>query len=153
MSMVSYAIVTGSTPVPATILLIKRGKYMNLMWMFYWIDTSSNIADFLMVISIAGIIFIFIGLFIYLACSEDFEDLTRQRFFNFFKIGVPLFLIIMLISLFIPSKETSYKMVAASAAQTVYSSPEAKEVGVKLLSLINKKLDELTKEDSKTGKK
>lgn len=46
------------------------------------------------------------------------------------------------IAVITPTPKTAYMMVGAYATQKVAESPEAKEVGTKLLMLINQKLDE-----------
>lgn len=120
---------------------------MSLMWIFYWIDVIAKISVFLKIISVA---FLIAGVYCFIFYfSEDSGDgeikyLKKYSFILFFS-GC----FILLISLFMPSKETSYKMVASYAAQEVYESPQAKEIGNKLIVLANKKLDDLLKEESK----
>ncbi len=131
---------------------------MTLMWMFYWIDVLSSISTYLMTLSIIGIFISSICSVICIvsgadATDDDYTRTWRESLVKFCKISFPSFLIMMLISIFIPSQETSYKMVAATAAQAVYESPQAKDVGDKLLSLVNNKLEEFIKKDSKDDNK
>lgn len=56
------------------------------------------------------------------------------------------------IGTFIPSERTAYIMVAAYAAQKVAESPEVRDTGDRVLTLINSKLDQLILE-AQTPKK
>ncbi len=131
---------------------------MSLMWMFYWIDTIDSLINLFTFLGISGLIIATISFIFYLgnrfnidsSHEDNPSDPVALVFKKIFKVTLPIGIIFIILSILAPSKETSYKMVAASAAQTVYESKEAKEVGNKLLSLINKKLDELS--DSPKGK-
>jgi hypothetical protein len=49
------------------------------------------------------------------------------------------------VGVLIPSKQTIYMMAAAKVGQDIVASPETKEIGGKVLQLINQKLDEQLK--------
>lgn len=58
------------------------------------------------------------------------------------KIIGPIVTLLAFIALLIPSKQTIYMMAAAKVGEEIVQAPETKEIGSKVLKLINEKLDE-----------
>jgi hypothetical protein len=61
-------------------------------------------------------------------------------------IGAAMFFVV---ASFLPSEKTSYLMAAGKVSQDIITAPETKEVGVKILKILNQKLDEQVKEEKK----
>lgn len=67
-----------------------------------------------------------------------------KKFFYLGLIGV-------VIALALPNERTSYLMAAGYTAQTIAESPASKEIGGKVLTIINQKLDNMVDEGVKAA--
>jgi len=89
--------------------------------------------------------FLALGLF----CTTFFVGMLTDGGFNdiwknlrpFVLWIVPLFMICGIINTLLPSEKTAYTMVGAYAAQKIALDPRTQEVGGKVMTLINQKLD------------
>lgn len=88
--------------------------------------------------------------------SEPSEDRYDNREYEVHKrakrsLKISLLLLIPAFSLcvIIPSGQTVYLMAGAKISQDIITAPETKEIGNKLLKVINTKLDEQLKEEKK----
>lgn len=113
---------------------------MSAMWVIYLADVSQGLSVFFGISAAIGIVG---GIGAAAFCS-DFDIKTK----------IPMALIIAgvlsaPISILLPSKQTIYMMAAAKVGQDIVTAPETKEVGGKLLKLLNQKLDEQLSEKKK----
>ena len=86
-----------------------------------------------------------------IATLESYNDTAAAK--RWFKRSVISLAILGFLSTLIPTERTAYIMVAAYAAQKVAESPEVRDTGDKVLTLINSKLDQLILEASEPKKK
>ena len=105
-------------------------------------------------IFMAVILMIIIGSFIYYSIEFIENNIYGNKSFNESKSAkgkqvllnikrLIISLVVLSVSLvFVPSKETSYTMLAAYAAQQVAENPKAEQISGKVLEIINNKLDE-----------
>ena len=85
------------------------------------------------------------------ASLESYNDTAAAK--RWFKRSVISLAILGFLSTLIPTERTAYIMVAAYAAQKVAESPEVRDTGDKVLTLINSKLDQLILEANEPKKK
>ena len=85
------------------------------------------------------------------ACLESYNDTAAAK--RWFKRSVISLAILGFLSTLIPTERTAYIMVAAYATQKVAESPEVRDTGDKVLTLINSKLDQLILEANEPKKK
>jgi hypothetical protein len=108
---------------------------MTAMWIIYLADVSGSLQIFLGLIGgiVGFVLFMFSAL-----CEWKFDEMKK------FKAGTMLAgaLIATLISVLMPDKQTIYMMAAAKVGQDIVQAPETKEIGDKVLKLINQKLDD-----------
>lgn len=71
---------------------------------------------------------------------------ARKRMVQGVKWGLPLIIVLSCIQVLIPTEKTAYTMVGAYAAQKVAEDPRVKDVGGKVLTIINQKLDQYVEE-------
>lgn len=71
--------------------------------------------------------------------------LVEDSDYKISKTLIAVFILSGTISVAIPSEKTAYLMVGAYATQKVAETPEAKEIGIKVLKIVNEKLDKLAK--------
>jgi hypothetical protein len=71
---------------------------------------------------------------------------ARKRMVQGIKWGVPAVVVLSFIAVLIPTEKTAYTMVGAYAAQKVAEDPRVKDVGGKVLTIINQKLDQYVDE-------
>lgn len=108
------------------------------------LDTTKGVAIIgLVLLTITSVI---IGLMAYCDSntSED-EIVIKKAFSSLLKIT----LLLLIISILIPSQKTMYLMASTEAAKSVLANPEVKKIGDKVTSIINEKLDEILKKEGK----
>lgn len=121
---------------------------MELALLVYSVSLLDGILTFLTFASIVvalGLVASGIG------CLEGYGDTEKPKLW--FKRSLIALFIIVFVSTFIPNERTAYMMVAAYATQRIAETPEAKETGDKVLTLINGKLDQLILEANEPKKK
>jgi hypothetical protein len=110
---------------------------MEFALVVYLISILDNVKAFL----VTGIITCCLITFcMFLFEYSDFGEFTHKKTAAFLIFISVVFGILCAI---IPSEQNAYKIAAAYGAQQVYQSDEAKEVGKKLMIVINNKLDEM----------
>ena len=113
---------------------------MTLALIVYLISISENITSFLQAGGACVLIVVFcVGLW-----SVINESSFPKKLSAWMAIIAALFFGL---AALIPSEKAGYAIAAAYGAQQVYQSEEAKEIGSKLLKVINNKLDEAAKEN------
>lgn len=116
---------------------------MSLITIIYLADIVCGVKTITAICSVVLSVMIIIYL-----CEIHLENRVEVR--NSLKKVVYKYITILIsmatIFVFSPSKEAIYMMAGAKSVQTVYDSPEAKEIGTKIMSIVNKKLDEQLKE-------
>lgn len=122
---------------------------MSLSAMLYWIDVLENIQSVLLTCFIFSIIISFIVGFVTIM-HYDQQHKGYEQALYVFKFAVVSSIMIGTVMSFIPRKQTMYLMIGVGAAQDIVNNPKVQEVGGKVLSIINQKLDEL---DNKGEKK
>ena len=121
---------------------------MELALLVYAISLLEGLRTFLVVAAFAaGMVIIGSGI----ATLESYNDTAVAK--RWFKRSVISLAILGFLSTLIPTERTAYIMVAAYATQKVAESPEVRDTGDKVLTLINSKLDQLILEASEPKKK
>ena len=121
---------------------------MELALLVYAISLLEGLRTFLVVAAFAaGMVIIGSGI----ATLESYNDTAAAK--RWFKRSVITLAVLGFISTFIPTERTAYIMVAAYATQKVAESPEVRDTGDKVLTLINSKLDQLILEANEPKKK
>lgn len=78
---------------------------------------------------------------------------ARGLMVKIFKISATVLILSLLIRIMIPSERTAYTMVGAYAAQKIAQDPKTVQVGEKVYTLINQKLDEFIAEGIEKAEK
>jgi cytochrome b subunit of formate dehydrogenase len=112
------------------------------MWTIYFIDVLENIGCIAGIILVVSCIIAFIS-----GMSAVMDDSMRAQ--HIFKRTTVAIALSALFIIFVPAKKTMYLMVGAYAVERVVETPEAKEFGSKLLTIVNSKLDEMIEKESK----
>lgn len=121
---------------------------MELALLVYAISLLEGLRTFLVVAAFAaGMVIIGSGI----ATLESYNDTAVAK--RWFKRSVISLAILGFLSTLIPTERTAYIMVAAYATQKVAESPEVRDTGDKVLTLINSKLDQLILEANEPKKK
>lgn len=123
---------------------------MELALLVYSISLLEGLRTFLVVAGFAAVM----GTVVSGALTlEAYDDTTKTKLW--FKRSIIALAVVGFTGVLVPSERTAYIMVAAYATQKVAETPEVKETGDKVLTLINSKLDQLILEASepKKGKK
>jgi hypothetical protein len=123
---------------------------MDLALLVYGVSLLEKVQGFLVFLAVAfGVLTFFFFLFNVVDGKSPFVLRTIS---NAVACGVLAFLAIL-----IPSEKTAYTMVGAYAAQKIATDPRTQEVGGKVLTIINQKLDSYVdagiKEAEKQAKK
>ena len=123
---------------------------MELALLVYAISLLEGLRTFLVVATAAAVVGIVAS---GIATIDGYGDTTKAKLW--FKRSIIALAVIGFTGVLVPTERTAYIMVAAYATQKVAESPEVKETGDKVLTLINSKLDQLILEASepKKGKK
>ena len=121
---------------------------MELALLVYAISLLEGLRTFLVVAAFAaGMVIIGSGI----ATLESYNDTAAAK--RWFKRSVITLAVLGFLSTLIPTERTAYVMVAAYATQKVAESPEVRDTGDKVLTLINSKLDQLILEANEPKKK
>lgn len=104
---------------------------MSPMTILYFADIATGLSVFLLT---SGVVLLLFGFFVFIE-TDKFALKAKVLF-----IFVPI--ISIFIGILIPGKNTIYMMFSVDALQQVAATPEAKEIGSKILKLANQKLDE-----------
>ena len=122
-----------------------------LPWLLYFADILSGIYSVLVVIVVVSSISIIAALAMkanIFFCGYDYKK-DKERYFptlnKILRISVVTWIIAASLNITIPSKETIYAQAGISIAETVTDNP----VVGKIERLVNKKLDEMLKEEKK----
>lgn len=104
---------------------------MSATWIIYFASVSNNLTIFL---GVAAFVLGF-GAFVTISASEGemWKEALKAA------IGAA---VCTLMFIFTPDKDTIYLMAGAKVTEDIVKSPEAKELGGKILKVINQKLDE-----------
>jgi len=115
------------------------------MWTIYFIDVIENLACLsLITFVIAAFVAFISGMTLATTTWRDCEAELKM-----FKTSSIIILITAFLMVFLPAKKTMYLMVGAYAVERVVETPEAKEFGSKLLTVVNSKLDEMIEKENK----
>jgi len=106
---------------------------MSLQWLVYWFSVLGNLHDFFRFVGVLGTVLMVISAIIYFfawsSVSKNYRDEETYELWRWInKRFAPPFIVILLISFFLPSERTMYVMVAASAAQTVVQNDQVSDV-------------------------
>jgi hypothetical protein len=126
---------------------------MDLALLVYAISLLAPLSDFLLFINIILATVIVILLIISMVDAVEFSGECWKAFkskiiwitISFFLIGG--------IKVFIPNEKTAYIMVGAYTAQKIAQDPKVEQVGTKVLTIINQKLDSYVDEGLDEAKK
>ena len=116
---------------------------MLLAFLIYLVQFLHSLKIFSLVMAILCVLYEFIR----------FIDLVDRSEYNF-KFGpkTTWALSLFLLFLVIPSQTVSYTMAAGYVTQTIAETPQAKEIGGKVLTIINAKLDEIIADEMPKSK-
>jgi len=129
----------------------------SLSWILYFADVLSKLGDIfaglgavLMFVSIVCIIPGFLVVWQY--SSEQFAQ-SKRTFGRISLIGIPIATFMIIVSIFIPSKETMYMIAASEVGETVMTSNDGKEIYAELKSTILDNIRQLrTQAEKGSGK-
>ena len=121
----------------------------NLVWIVYLIDVFCGDNDgviILIALGACGWLFVKVGV-VDTGCPWHTAALKLPNW--------PAYLIVslMVLSNFIPSKDTAYKMLAIYGGVELLQQPEIQEVGGKGLDVLNKVMDDYLQEEYKSDEK
>lgn len=134
---------------------------MSLAWIIYFIDVLCDNKG-LGFIGFLGCVMWFCGFIVSMSsgmCREGergYDD--SQQFLLIYKKLLPVKVLVatlLLYNIFIPSKDTAYKMLAAYGVESIVTNDKVQELGGKSLDVLNKAMDDYLKEsepDSKDSK-
>lgn len=129
---------------------------MSLAFIIYLIDALSSIRVLSWVALASAIIFTIFAFFAAVNEAEDDNNYSdNPKYQKYRKYVTRGFWYIASVALFIavvPDKKTSYTIFAAHVAQKMYESPESAKLQGKVLTILNKKLDEYIDELPKESK-
>jgi hypothetical protein len=115
---------------------------MSAMWIIYLADVVGGLSTLIIFCGIFLLMAIFpLFMFMVEIMDKDAERTTKKIMLLFAAVGI----FSVFVGVLIPSKQTIYMMAAAKVGQDIVASPETKEIGGKVLQLINQKLDEQLK--------
>lgn len=124
---------------------------MTFAMLIYFIDVVCGSHGGLAVLTgVLAIIWLF-GFIVSIVSNLD-EDIKPEDLDSFLLVYQSLwplktFVILMIaLSVIIPSKDTAYKMLAAYGVESLVSNPEVQKLGGKSLDVINKAMDDYLKE-------
>lgn len=112
----------------------RAGEVMSAAWIIYFASVSGNFSIFC---GIIGFIALFISFVVLMASEGEYLKQSVRGF-----VGGALFVLLGIIT---PDKNTVYLIASAKVTEDIVKSPEAKEIGGKILTIINDKLDEQVK--------
>lgn len=101
------------------------------MWIIYLADVLPTLSVIMAIVSIVAL-----AIAASLWSGSNKTGIPDAK--KIFLVFIPTFFICLLV----PGKQTIYMMAGVEFAQEIASSPKTKELGGKVLNLINKKLDE-----------
>ncbi len=131
---------------------LHKGSIMLLAILIYLIQFLNSLKIFTGVMAaiciLAGVIY---AVYVDNMRSDDpcryTEKVEKGAFKPIFKRFIITVISLILVNIIIPSQTTSYTMAAAYVTQTIAETPQAKEIGGKVLTIINAKLDEIIAEE------
>lgn len=126
---------------------------MDLALLVYAISLLKPIDDALGFVNICITLLVCLGLFFALINAVDYDG----EFWAWFKSKlvwmVVTFCVVGTIKIFIPKEKTAYMMVGAYTAQKIAQDPKVEQVGAKVLTIINQKLDQYVDDGIEEAKK
>ena len=124
---------------------------MTFAMLIYFIDVvCGNHSGLAILTGLLTVLWVF-GFIISLIANldEDVKPEDRAQFLLVYRSLWPLktFVILMIfLSVILPSKDTAYKMLAAYGIESLVTNPEVQKLGGKSLDVINKAMDDYLKE-------
>lgn len=126
---------------------------MDLALLVYAISLLKPIDDALGFVNICIILLVCLGLFFALVNAVDFDGEFWKGFKSKLVWMVALFCFIGAIKVLIPKEKTAYMMVGAYMAQKIAQDPKVEQVGAKVLTILNQKLDSYVEEGIEQAEK
>lgn len=124
---------------------------MNAALLIYLASVSGSLLAISSIFIGACMIYI-VGCFLGYMMANDFMGYDKklaegsgERLTTRLKLASKLMALPVIIVIFLPSQNTILTMAGAKVAQDIIESPETKEIGSKILKVINSKLDEAGK--------
>lgn len=118
---------------------------MELALLVYVISILPKIEQTTSTLIIIGVVALSIIAFIICLDTTNVDDWWKETK-PFVKRIAPALLLLGFINIMVPSEKTAYTMVGAYAAQAIAVNPKTAEVGSKVMTIINQKLDIYIKE-------
>lgn len=112
---------------------------MSAAWIIYFAEISAGLKVIFFILSIAALIFILGALLKYADAWMNTDADWEYTKASVFRV-IPFLIITALIAVAIPSERTIYLMAGAKVTEDIVKSPEAKELGDKILKVINQKV-------------
>lgn len=114
---------------------------MSAMWIIYLADVVGGLTALFGVFGMLILVLQCFAFPIFNDICDSYKE-GQAKAFGLIKIATPSALFMLLLAVFIPSKQTIYMMAAAKVGQDIVEAPATKEISDKVLKLINQKLDE-----------
>lgn len=118
---------------------------MELALLVYAISILPKIEQTTSALIIIGVVALSIIAFVICLEATDAEAWWKETK-PFVKRIAPVLLLLGFINILVPSEKTAYTMVGAYTAQAIAANPKTAEVGSKVMTIINQKLDIYIKE-------
>jgi len=126
---------------------------MDLALLVYAISLLGPVDGALTFVNAVILTLVAIGLFAALVNAVDYTGEFWQWFKSKLVWMVAIFCFIGAIKTLIPSEKTAYVMVGAYTAQQIAQNPKVEQVGAKVLTIINQKLDTYVEEGIEEAEK
>lgn len=116
----------------------------SLSWMIYLADVCSNIGFPAVMFSIVGTIAAVISTIVKRAAEDDESDDGKAAFrisSSVQKASIPIAVIAITLSVFVPSKDTVYAIAASEVGEDILKSPEASKARQALNAWLDKQIE------------
>jgi hypothetical protein len=120
---------------------------MSFAMIVYLIGMLGAVNDAIsLLFGLSSIIVMGAGLFALFLASEDLYESPMQKTLAVIKTASVVAVSLLVLSIFIPSKETAYTMIAASGVETIVTDDRVQQLGGKSLDVIEQWLEEMSPE-------
>lgn len=125
---------------------------MNLLMWLYLVDVAGSLKGYFCLGLISGAIIILSTLVVSFDNYRE-DDRYWKSWRKWLYGGASVFIFSTFMYLALPTNETLYLMLGAKTAEDVVASPAMQKIGTRVMTIIDKKLNELSGEEPKAPKK
>ena len=123
----------------------------DLMWILYWIEVLGNAGSLICIVSFSVIgVVLFIGCWFPVVieeCRAHNEDKYRGLYKTLLTKILPMAIVFLCVSAFIPSRAVMYQMLAVKGLTDLTQHERVQELGGKSLDVLEKAMNEYLNED------